>query len=290
MAFFWVQQWVALPVIVEDPMGDVPQDTGSGPPHHGSQEPVHDDSRFVGQKHSALPGPTPVTSRSSSAGAAFYSQYSTLPGQLQRFDSGPSHQPNNPYSNGVGPNQPAHGFNLSAMAGALPEYGLQAPNNPQNQNPQHSGQRMSGASTPAVVYQLQQNLQYPAQGSVHYMNPTPFGGYTPQYQGYHQPPSPQFPGYPQYGHGQQRPGLVPQQFTPYPQVAQQYYYSGPMGGPGQQLGGYPNQATAYQASYSLRPGSGGSHDLGPQGGSLSAGQSGMDEFQGMSFIPGTGNQ
>jgi hypothetical protein len=280
MAFFWVQQWVALPIIVEESMGDVPQDMGSGPLRPGPHEPVHDDSHSSAQKHSSLPGPPPATSRSSSAGAPFYSQYSTLPGQPQRVDSGPPHQLSNPYNSGVGQTQPAHGFNMSAMGSALPEYGLHASGNPQNQVPQFTGQRISGASTPAVVYQLQQNLQYPHQGSGPFLNPGTFGGYAPQYQGYHQPPSPQFAGYPQYGPGQQRTGMVTQQFTPYPQVSQQYYYPGTLGTHGQQLGGFPNQAATFQAPYSLRPGSGGPHDFGPQSGLLSTGQSSIDEFQG----------
>jgi hypothetical protein len=273
MAVFWVQQWVALPIIVEGHMGDVPHDLGSSPPRHGSQEPKQDDPQFLGQAPSVPSGSLPVTSRSPGAGAPFYSQYSNLPGQPQRVASSSSLQLGNRYGGGAGQNQIPHGFNMSAMAGALPDYGMHTMNNMQTQAQQPSTQTMSGASTPAVVYQIQQNLQYPPQGSATYMNPAQYGGYVPsQFPGYHQPHNPQSATYAQYGPGQHRMGADPQQFAPYPQVAQQYYYyPGAVGGHGQQPSGFSMQTATYPAPYSVRPGSGGSHNFGAQGGSLGPG-------------------
>jgi hypothetical protein len=282
MAFFWVQQWVALPIIIEEHMGDVSHDSGSGPPRLESQEPTHDDLQFPGQKPSIPSSSLPATSRSPGAGAPFYSQYSNLPGQPQRVDSSSSHQLGNPYPSGVGQNQNLHGFNMSAMAGALPDYGMQTLNNMQTQGPQPGAQKMAGASNPAMVYQYPQNLQYPPQVSASYMNPAQYGGYAPApFQGYHQSQSPQPAMYTQYGTGQQRTGVVPQHFAPYPQVAQQYYhYPGAVGGHGQQPSGFPMQTANFQAPYSMRPVSGGSHDLGAQGSSLGLGPASMDGSQG----------
>jgi hypothetical protein len=283
MAFFWVQQWVALPIIVEEPMGDAPQDTGGGQPRRPSHESGYGESQNLGHKPSVSPGQASVTSRTSNSGAPFYSQYSTLPGQPQRTDSGPSHQPHHLYTGGSGQNQPGHAYNMGAMAGALPDYGPHAPGNMQNQASQSGGQRISGASTPAVVYQLQQNLQYPHQGSVQYMNPPQYGGFAPpQFQGFAHSQSPQSGPYQQYGHSQQRMGPIPHQFAQFPQASPQYYYfPGAMGAPAQQMGGYPNQAAGFQAPYPSRIGPGSSHEfMGSQNNSLGVGQS-MDEFQGV---------
>ncbi|KIW03343.1 hypothetical protein, variant [Verruconis gallopava] len=169
-----------------------------------------------------------------SGNTPFFSQLSAIPSVQQRMDSN-----RYPYAAGGNPGQQPSNFNMSAMSVALPDYSSQ----PQpNQNPQVQPQgqrRLSGASTPAVVYQMQQNLQYPHQSNTTYGNQ---GGQTgfgqAQFPLYGQLQSPHPGGFSQVQ--PQRLGGLPQHFNGYSQISPQYYY-------------YPGTTPAYH-SIPFQPG------------------------------------
>lgn len=238
MAYFWVQQWVALPVIVEEYMGDTTQDGGHAAPISYHQQFAYDESSY--HSHGKPDGsfqPSPGISRPSSGQPPFFAQYNTIPSQQQRSDSS-RYQQQQGYAAGGNHNQQGISFNMGGMAGALPDYTAQTI---PNSGPQHPSQRQPGASTPAVVYQMQQNLQYPHQAAANYGGHANYGAYCQaQYAGYGQAPSPQSAGYPQF-HGQQRSTPGPQQYGQYPPVSPQYYYF-PGSTAGYSTGGFIPQA------------------------------------------------
>ena len=245
MAYVWVQQWVALPIIVEEQqqMGDAPPDTGVGPSSRPSGENDGQQSALpYPQSSQGQPKvPTPVP--------PFHAQYPSFP---QRID--PSRIPSQPNFGTINPppGQQSHGvaFNMTAMAGALPDYGS-GPANPvlqqQQQQQQQTQRRLSGASTPAVVYQLQQSLQYP-QGVSSIPSPPSYGSFPPGQYGAFGQPSNQQP-FGAYGSSPQRVTGIHQQFQPYQQLSpQQFYFA-----QGQQIPTYGPPAGQFSAPYVSRP-------------------------------------
>lgn len=249
MAYVWVQQWVALPVIVEEQqMGDVPPDAGIGPTSRLSAEDEAQLSATQFQQGSQ------VRSRTPGANAPFHNQFSSLPSFQQRIEPTriPSQQGFGSINPQSGQQQHASPFNMTAMAGSLPDYGSGGAN-PAFQSPQPQQQdqrRLSGASTPAVVYQLQQSLQYPP-GPSNLTSPASFGNFPQSQYGsaFGQPSGGQQQSFGPYGSGQQRmPGM--QQSVPSytPLSPQQFYFA-----QGQQLTNYPGQVGQFPGAYG-RPG------------------------------------
>ena len=214
MTYVWLQQWVALPVIVEEHMGDTSHNGGlapSGPFQHQYQL---DDSE---QGYPKQEGPFQLP-RSMSGNSPFYSQYSAFSNPQQRMDNSRFQ-----YAAGGNSSQAGSSFHMGAVASALPDYSSQTQST-QNSRPQSSGQpRAANTSTPAMVYQMQQNLQYPHQSGTNFPSQGGLGGYGhSQFSGYGQSPSSQGGPFPQMQ--QQRIGGLPQQYTGYSPLSPQYYY------------------------------------------------------------------
>jgi len=245
MAYVWVQQWVALPILVEDQqMGDAPPDAGVG---SSSRPSAGDDMQqtavpYQQSLQAQLKGPVPI--------APFHSQYSTLQSYPQRIDPSRMQSPQNfgPINPQVGQQPHGSAFNMTAMAGALPDYGS-GPANPVLQQSQQTQRRLSGASTPAVVYQLQQSLQYP-QSVPNIQNPPSYGSFPQgQYGAFAQPSGANQQTFGAYGTSPQRMTAMPQQFQPYHQLSpQQFYFA-----QGQQIPGYNPQVGQFAAAYVGRP-------------------------------------
>lgn len=199
-------------------MGDQQIDAGAAEAIDNSQDNSH--SSFT----KPSPQPLPGARYTSSPAAPFYSQYSSLPAQQQQMNSpGYNQQPAaSQYAQGGNQRQAGIGFDMSGMAASLPSYGTSSFPQPQYE---HDQRRVSGASTPALVYQFQQNVQFP-QGASPYSNSAPYAGYGPvQYASYASGQiSPNMP-YSPYGtaHPRQAPGTA--QYPHFPQQnSPQYYY------------------------------------------------------------------
>ncbi|KAF2014688.1 hypothetical protein BU24DRAFT_347894 [Aaosphaeria arxii CBS 175.79] len=233
MAFVWVQQWIALPVVIEDQMGDVPP--GTGPPTL--------DASATGLAHDEHQIPS---FKSSTSNVPFQSQLSTLPqGQARPDLRSPTHLTGSHYrSQELG----ASPLNMGPMVGALPEYSSVDSN--QAMLVQQAQRPLSGASTSALVYQLGQNLQMPNHPASSMQQQMSYGsGFAPG----------------QYQHGfvpaqnQQHPSFNPYQAAQRPlhypnvQPSQYLYYPSPYGHSGQFPQGYPQQAVQAQTMYGRRP-------------------------------------
>ncbi|KAE9968412.1 hypothetical protein BLS_004499 [Venturia inaequalis] len=165
----------------------------------------------------------------------------------------------NQYAQGGSQSQSGVGFDMSGMAGSLPSHGASPVPQPQYQ---HDQRTLSGASTPALVYQFQQNLQY-SPGGLPFANPTSYPGYGPvQYASYATGQiSPNVP-YSPYGtaHPRQAPGTA--QYPQFPQqISPQYYYYPASYGPTSPAQ-FQNQTGQMQFGYAGRSNSAGS--FGPQ--------------------------
>ncbi|KAK3077510.1 hypothetical protein LTS18_010050, partial [Coniosporium uncinatum] len=121
MAFMWVQQWVALPVIVEEQrqMGDVSNEAGLPSLDHPSARSRHDESRSSGNASATN---STIDPRASGQNAPFHSQYSTIPQlQQQPQDAFKQFSPQGqvPYTvqHGVGHGSSSSAFNMGAIAG-----------------------------------------------------------------------------------------------------------------------------------------------------------------------------
>ena len=214
-------------------MGDAPPpDVGIGSGHLPA-DPSHDETQISTSKHSSTQHSS-VPPRSGGH-QPFYNQFPSLPSHQQRADSSrpPSHHGQHTYPLQPGQHQqPASSFNMGSMSGALPEYGSNAPGSQfqAGQQPQPQ-RRLSGASTPAVVYRLQQNLQYPQSATASgFGNPGGISSYgQTQYQSGYAQQLPQQHGGQQasflpYGPGQPRLNTMPQQPPQFPQMSPQFYY------------------------------------------------------------------
>lgn len=105
MAFIWVQQWVALPIIAEGPMGD----TTSNPPN---QTPEHD--VYLHDDKSRAPA---------GSGVPDVSPYHQFSGAAQQLRQDASRHQANLGSYPVQSHQPqSNSFNLGSMASALPDF------------------------------------------------------------------------------------------------------------------------------------------------------------------------
>ena len=217
-------------------MGDLPP--ASGPPALGISAAglAHDD-------HQARLHQLPSESRSPSSNTPFHSQLSSIPQSQLRSDLRSSAHPTNPH---YPQTHDATSLNMGAMAGDLPDYGHVDGVQPQ------LARQLSGASTSALVYQLQQNLQVHASAS----NSLPVQpGYGPSfgagqfqhnYMPTHAPPHTNYTAFP--SHQQRGPGHNSIQ-GPYQNYAQQspyMYYPAPYGtqpfGPGFAAPNAQNQA------------------------------------------------
>lgn len=229
MAYVWVQQWIPVPIVLERPMGDI-RDSNTPPSASQAQATAPDSS-----KNPNYPPPPPVV-RSPGTASPFYSQYNSV-SQLQPRSEGPhgATQSHSPYEAASGS---THGtpstFNMAGMTSALPEYTTGAA---QSQQAHQQAQRtLSGASTPALVYQLQQNLHYSNQSPSsspypippYAQMPFPHGApYQPQYVTGQPVPGTSFG---VMSAGQQRSAGASPSFSNFPQQPQQYmFYPAPYG-------------------------------------------------------------
>jgi hypothetical protein len=241
MAFVWVQQWIALPVVLEDPMADL--HPGPVPQPLDSNAPVYTQDNYKG-----------LPFQSSSNDTPFHSQLSSIPqGQFRSDNRSSTHPASTQYLAPDG----ASSLSMGSMVATLPEYATVESGHSDVQAHQHGQRPLSGASTSALVYQLQQNLQMPNHASGALPNHSPYA--------------------PTYGHAQYPQGFVPSQHSPtnyaafqpsqqrvagpnsmqssyqaYPQHSQYMYYSAPYGTQAQYSPGYPPQAAQVQAFYGRR--------------------------------------
>ncbi|KAF2441321.1 hypothetical protein P171DRAFT_457131 [Karstenula rhodostoma CBS 690.94] len=247
MAFVWVQQWFALPIVIEEPMGDLPLGSSPQALDITATGIAHDDLQSHTQHPSAV--------RSPSSNTPFYSQLNSIPQSQLRHDlRSPAHPSNPHYPQDHG----ATSLNMSAMAGSLPEYasvdGAQL---------QHAQRQLPGASTPALIYQLQQNFQVHSPAS----NALPIhSGYGPnfgagQFQQTYMPAHASSHSNYTFSPNQQRgTGPNPMQ-PPYPNYSQQspyLYYPAPYGTQ-HFVPGFSGQNAQTQALYGRRPSLASSH-------------------------------
>lgn len=241
MSFVWVQQWFALPVVIEEQMGDLPPDSRSHTMDFnaaGLREDQH--APLASSPYMAQDNNTP-----------FYSQLSSIQqGQQRTEHRSPAQQ--TPYYPSQQPD--ASAFKMGAMAGALPDYGSDT----HQQASQSIPRSLSGASTSALVYQLGQNLQMPTHASGNMPVQASYGtGYamSPYQQGYMPQQSAQNAVYPMYNPTQTRvQGVAPMQnpYQSYPQPSQYMYYPAPYAAQGQYPSGFSAQGMQNQVMYGRR--------------------------------------
>lgn len=149
---------------------------------------------------------------------------------------------------------------MGAIAGALPDYptAVSGQNIPQ---PHQQGLRgLFGASTSALVYQLQQISQLPGQFPVNYPGQSPYNS------GFAQGQYPtifvagqgaQFTAYPLFNHNRQRssgPSPLQLSYPNFPQQTPQYLYYTPRYTPQCHLShSYPTRPAQQPGSYGRRP-------------------------------------
>lgn len=245
MSFVWVQQWFALPIVVEGQMGDLTPDPRSHTMDFTAAGLVRED------QHAPLPSSSPYKAQDNNT--PFYSQLSSIPQGQARSDHRSPAQPTSYYP----PSQQheTSAFKMGAMAGALPDYGSEI-TSLHHQASQSIPRSLSGASTSALVYQLGQNMQMPAHAPGNMpVHPSYGSGYaTSPYQQGFIPPQ-QNGVYPTYNHTQSRlQGVSPMQnpYQQYPQTPQYMYYPAPYGAQGQFSTGYLAQGVQSQAIYGRR--------------------------------------
>ena len=201
MAFVWVQQWYALPVVFEGPMGDLP-------PQSRGQALDSAATGFLREGHQGHPASSSSPYKAPDNNTPFYSQLSSIPQTQLRPDYRSPAHPSAPQEHGATP------LNLSSMAGALPDYGSVDDASLHPHGSQSIPRSLSGPSTSTVVYQLGQNLQMPAHASGNLPNSSYGTGYAV---GPYQQQA--------FGH----PPFAANQSRMYPQPAQHMYYSAPYG-------------------------------------------------------------
>lgn len=285
MSFVWVQQWFALPVVVEGQMGDLPPDSRS---HNmdfnaaGLREDQH--ASLASSPYKAQDNNTP-----------FYSQLSSI----QQGQHRPEHRSPAQQNSYYPPQQnDASGFKMGAMAGALPDYGSDA----HQQGSQAIPRSLSGASTSALVYQLGHNLQMPAHASgsmqVHASHGSGYAT-SPYQHGYMPQQSAQNAIYPIYNPMQSRgQGVTAMQnpYQPYPQPSQYMYFPAPYAAQGQYPSGYATQGVQNQTMYGRRASlvtasngiTGQSVELSPLDGSFAGAPVGTAAAFGAPFYQGPG--
>ena len=172
MTVFWVQQWITLPIIVEDQIGDT-GDAGRLPQDSLRREFLEDSSQIfsAGYRDLSSSFKAPRISqdlRPQADNPAFLSQYSSIPPMSQApQDLRPGSQQGAASFN-VNPRHD-FSFNMGSMAEALPDYHGGHSNQGMQQRPLQPGQQpLPGASTSTLVYQPQQISQYPGQAGPAY--------------------------------------------------------------------------------------------------------------------------
>ena len=216
-------------------MGDDPKDAINKPTDQDQDE-------ASASQQSSIPAQPPSSHRSSSRGRGTQRpSYSSVGSAQQRPDA--SRLPSS--SQHVGGPASYHGpsssdggpFNMASMAGAMPEYNSPPPGQAfhhstqqQHQHQQVQHRPIASAPAPAVVYQLQQGLQYPP-GAAPYPVPVQYVGYGPGQPQYVAPfvgsPGAAPSGYASFVPGMQRAvatGVYPQTNAQYAQTAMPYYY------------------------------------------------------------------
>lgn len=186
-------------------MGDASNESGPPPSEHARTAAQHGAWPLA---HPNTSSPAYADSQPPVSASSFQSQYPTRSLEVQR----PSQQHPMYAYNASSP------FHMGAMGAALPDYSSTVPGPPAVQPPHPSQRGISGASTSAVVYQLQQISQYP-QAAMGYSSQPAYGA------AYN---ASQFsPSYPSFAPGQQRtmaPVQMPQSFMQYPQTQPYMYY------------------------------------------------------------------
>ena len=172
MAIFWVQQWIALPIIVEEPMGDT-GDAGCFLQDQFRQEHFGDPTPSFS---TGYPDPSQPSSGSKAGevpqagNPPFLSQYSSIPPAQQMPQDPRSGNQHGTRSFNYNLNHDPS-LNMASMVEALPEYSTNSSHQGMQQRHSQVGQpALSGASTSALVYQLQQISQYPGQTGPAYPN------------------------------------------------------------------------------------------------------------------------
>jgi hypothetical protein len=159
-------------------------------------------------------------------------------------------------------------LNMGSMAGALPEYSIDVAQNSQ-QGHQHSQRPLSGASTSALVYQIQQQQTLQMSGHPPGSLPTnsPYG---PTYaqsqypQVYATAQNSQHSNYAPFLPNQQRmagPNSVPNPYQQFAHPSQYMYYPSPYGPHAHFTQGYPAQGAQVQGMYGRRPSLSGAHAI-----------------------------
>jgi hypothetical protein len=241
MAFVWVQQWVALPIIPEGHMGD---------PTPASQPQALDTAAtgFARDGNQSLAFSSTPPYKSQDNGAPFYSQLSAIPHSQFRPDHRSTVQLSLQY-----PGQ-EHGkspLNMSSMAGALPEYGSVDEAAANSQAQQSVPRSLSSASSAA--YHLGQNQQMGNHTSAVLSSHTPYGaGFAtgPYQQAFVPSQGSQQAAYSPYAANQSR--SMQTTYQGYPQASQYMYYPAPYGLHGQFTHGYAAQGVQGQGMYDPR--------------------------------------
>ena len=244
MAFVWVQQWIALPVVLEEQMGDLPPGSVPQPLDIATAGLAHDE-----YQSSAF--------RSPNSSTPFHSQLSAIPHGQGRPDIRSPGHPTSPHY----PSQDhgASSLNMGVMAGALPDYATLDAGQGGTQSHQQSQRPLSGASTSALVYQLQQTLQMPGHASGQLPTQSPYNsGFAPgQYQQNFVPTQGAHTNYAHFHPNQQRmasPNTMQQAYQNFHQPSPYVYYPSAYGGPqGQFPQGFQAQSAQAQAMYGRRP-------------------------------------
>ncbi|KAF1953882.1 hypothetical protein CC80DRAFT_132326 [Byssothecium circinans] len=236
-------------------MGDLPRGSSSQALDLTAAGIAHDDQHdHASPSSSDLKSPTGNT--------PFHSQLSSIPQAQLRTDLRSPPHPASPHYADHG----ATSMNMSAMAGALPNYGSMDGAQGSHPLPQQAQrQHLSGASTSALVYQLQQNLQMPgtAPGALPAQSPYGHGYATGQFQqNFALPQGSQHTNYPTFPASQQRvhaSGQVQGPFQNFIQPSQYMYYPSPYGPQAQYPPTFAGQNTQGQPMYGRRPSMTSSH-------------------------------
>jgi hypothetical protein len=243
MAFFWVQQWVALPVVYEGPMGDLPP--GSRPQALDSAA-----AGFARDGNPSLSSTLPPY-KSPDNSTPFYSQLSGIPENQLRPDY---RSPTHATTQFPAGEHAASPLNMASMAGALPEYGSMDVVSATQQGSQSVPRSLPGASASAVVYQLGQNLQMsgghvPGSMPNRHQYGTAYAAAPYQQQNFAQ--GSQHASYPPFAASQSRmpANTLQMGFQNYPGPSQYMYYPTPYGHQGQYNPGHPAQGAQSQAMY-----------------------------------------
>ncbi|KAF1915013.1 YT521-B-like domain-containing protein [Ampelomyces quisqualis] len=243
MAFFWVQQWVALPVIYEGPMGEIP-------PHPRPQ--ALDSSAVTGFARDGttnLPASNVSPYKITDNSTPLYSQLSA-PSQnhLRPDHRSPAHATPQPSSQEHGTSP----LNMGPMAGALPVYGTIDNASATAHAPQSIPRSLPGAPASAVAYQLGQTFQMPGQApgniSSHHQYGSAYAAGLYQQQAYLQGTQQSYSQF--VGNRSRMPATELQTgYQHFPGPSQYMYYSAPYGHQPQYNPGFPAQG---QAMYDRR--------------------------------------